>query len=113
MGDKDYDLNEGQESEGQVSEETAYDKMRLNADPDADVSDNEALAMAAAQGLQDEVDKLNDKVLRLAAELENTRRRGEKEKVDAGKYAIANFARDLLSVADNFERGPDRGARRG
>ena len=32
------------------------------------------------------------------------RRRGEREKSDAARYAISNFARDLLSVADNFER---------
>ncbi len=48
--------------------------------------------------------ELNDRVLRLAAELENTRRRSEREKADAGRYAIANFARDLLGVTDNFER---------
>ncbi len=48
--------------------------------------------------------ELNDRVLRLAAELENTRRRGEREKADAGRYAIASFARDLLGVTDNFER---------
>ena len=51
-----------------------------------------------------EFKELNERVLRLAAELDNTRKRAEREKVDAGKYAIANFARDLLSVADNFDR---------
>jgi molecular chaperone GrpE len=48
--------------------------------------------------------ELNDRILRLAAELENTRRRGEREKADASRYAIASFARDLLAVADTFER---------
>ena len=43
-------------------------------------------------------------MLRLAAELENTRRRSAREKADAGRYAIANFARDLIGVSDNFER---------
>ncbi|MEX6632908.1 nucleotide exchange factor GrpE [Hyphococcus lacteus] len=51
-----------------------------------------------------EVEALNDRILRIAAELENTRRRAEREKIDAGKYAIANFARDLIGVTDNFER---------
>ena len=45
---------------------------------------------------------------------ENTRRRADREKADAARYAIANFARDLLSVADNFERAlsaaPDENA---
>ena len=47
---------------------------------------------------------LNDRFLRLAAELENTRRRAQREKADANRYAITNFARDLLDVADNFDR---------
>lgn len=71
--------------------------------PDQDDYDrpgaNEALEKAQA-----EIAALNDKVLRLAAELENTRRRAERDKADAGRYAIANFARDLIVVADNFER---------
>ncbi len=80
------------------------EQAAADAEDEADLRGVESLAMAAAQGLQDEVDKLNDQLLRMAAELENTRRRAEKEKVDAGRYAIANFARDLLPVADNFER---------
>ncbi len=48
--------------------------------------------------------ELNDRILRLAAELENTRRRAERERADASRYAIAAFARDLLNVADTFER---------
>lgn len=51
--------------------------------------------------------ELNDRILRLAAELENTRRRGEREKADASRYAIASFARELLAVADTFERALD------
>jgi molecular chaperone GrpE len=54
--------------------------------------------------LQAENAELNDRVLRLAAELENTRRRADREKQEASRYAISGFARDLLSIADNFER---------
>ncbi|MDA0338560.1 MAG: nucleotide exchange factor GrpE [Proteobacteria bacterium] len=50
---------------------------------------------------------LKDKVLRALAETENLRRRGAKEKRDASQYAIANFARDLLSVGDNLGRALD------
>lgn len=59
---------------------------------------------AALEEAQRKIDELNDRVLRLAAELENTRRRADRDKADAGRYAIANFARDLIGVADNFER---------
>lgn len=61
-------------------------------------------ANKALEAAQAEIAALNDKVLRLAAELENTRRRAERDKADAGRYAIASFARDLIVVADNFER---------
>lgn len=54
--------------------------------------------------LQSELDKTKDQLLRTAAELENTRRRAQKERADASKFGIAGFARDMLSVADNLER---------
>ena len=59
---------------------------------------------AERAALVGEVADLNDRVLRLAAEIENTRRRGEREKQDASRYAIAGFARDLLAVSDNLDR---------
>lgn len=54
--------------------------------------------------LQADIDAQKEQLLRLAAELENTRRRADREKTDAAKYGITGFARDLLSVADNFSR---------
>jgi molecular chaperone GrpE len=47
---------------------------------------------------------LKDKLLRAMAETENLRRRGEREKDDLRKYAIADFARDILAVSDNLQR---------
>ncbi len=46
-------------------------------------------------------------VLYAHAEAQNVRRRAEKETADARAYASTNFARDLLSVADNLARGLD------
>ena len=54
--------------------------------------------------LKAEIAELKDRALRAMAEAENTRRRAEREKKDASQYAIANFARDMLAVADNFAR---------
>jgi len=45
-----------------------------------------------------------DQYLRAVAETENVRRRLEREKEDTAKYAIAKFAKDILSVGDNFQR---------
>ncbi|MFZ4688358.1 MAG: nucleotide exchange factor GrpE [Polymorphobacter sp.] len=47
---------------------------------------------------------LKDRLLRLAAETENTRRRLERDKADTAAYAMTGFARDLLAVADNMKR---------
>src|SRR6185312_2261306 len=53
-----------------------------------------------------------DKLLRTLAEMENLRKRTEREVADARLYAITNFAREVLAVADNMHRalstvGPD------
>ena len=56
------------------------------------------------EALEAEVADLNDKLLRALAETENIRRRAERDKGDASKYAIANFAREMLSVGDNLRR---------
>ncbi len=53
---------------------------------------------------EDELALLQDKLQRTFAELENTRRRFDREKQESTKYAIAGFASDILSLADNLER---------
>ena len=48
-----------------------------------------------------------DRLLRALAETENIRRRAQREREDASKYAIGAFAKDLLSAADNLRRALD------
>jgi molecular chaperone GrpE len=57
--------------------------------------------------LAQEAADLKDRLLRALAEMENLRRRTEREVADARTYAIAGFARDLLAVADNMRRALD------
>ncbi|MCC9621159.1 nucleotide exchange factor GrpE [Thalassospira sp. MA62] len=57
--------------------------------------------------LEAEVAELKDRLLRQAAEVENTRRRAKKDVEDAGNYAITKFARELLDVGDNLRRALD------
>ena len=52
----------------------------------------------------EELADLKDKLLRAMAETENIRRRSIREKEDAAKYGITNFARDMVPVADNLGR---------
>ncbi len=54
--------------------------------------------------LVDETAELKDRLLRTLAEMENLRKRTEREVADARQYGIASFARDILGVADNFRR---------
>jgi molecular chaperone GrpE len=62
-------------------------------------ADTEALAKEAAE--------YRDRWMRALAEMENLRRRTEREVADARAYGVANFARDMLAVADNMRRGLD------
>ncbi len=54
--------------------------------------------------LREDNAKLRDQALRAMAEAENVRRRAERDKQEALKYATAGFAKDLLEVADNLAR---------
>lgn len=76
-----------------MSEELTPADFEAGDDAGADVE-----AMAA------EIKALKEQVLRYAAEAENTKRRAEREMNDARAYAITKFARDLLGVADTFDR---------
>jgi len=54
--------------------------------------------------LEAELAEYKDRLLRALAETENVRRRAQREREDGSKYAIAGFAKDLLSAADNLRR---------
>jgi molecular chaperone GrpE len=60
--------------------------------------------LSKTQELEEEVGKLKDQLLRTLAELENYRKRAEREREDMAKFAITGFAHELLSVADNLRR---------
>ncbi|MET3661820.1 nucleotide exchange factor GrpE [Aquamicrobium ahrensii] len=70
--------------------------------PEAAEGDYEALMR-----LMKENEDLKDKALRAAAEVENMRRRAARDVQDARAYSIANFARDMLTVADDLQRALD------
>jgi len=78
--------------EEEVAEAEAVDTPDAPRETEAELSPEEKLA------------DLNDKLLRALAESENVRRRAQRDKEDAAKYAIANFARDMVLVADNMRR---------
>jgi molecular chaperone GrpE len=78
----------------------------------AGLSANDAPTQAAQEAdqvaaLEAERLDLKDKLLRTLADMENLRRRTEREVADARAYAVTNFARDMLTAADNIRRALD------
>jgi molecular chaperone GrpE len=61
-------------------------------------------AFAVVEALNAENSQLKDRVLRTLAEMENLRRRTEREVADAKTYGVTSFARDMLTVVDNLSR---------
>jgi molecular chaperone GrpE len=72
----------------------------------ANANDLTALQELLATGSRENAE-LKDKLLRALAEMENLRRRTEREVSDARFYGIAGFARDVLGIADNMHRALD------
>uniref|UniRef100_UPI0035CBA9FE nucleotide exchange factor GrpE n=1 Tax=uncultured Sphingomonas sp. TaxID=158754 RepID=UPI0035CBA9FE len=84
----------------------ALDLREETAAAAPEVAEHDA-ADARLTKLEDELAEAKAAVLYAHAEAQNIRRRAEKETSDARAYAATNFARDLLSVADNLARGLD------
>lgn len=91
-----------------------------NAADSGDSDENQDQETALEEVIEDEIEEeesdgpdsnnmaeLKDQLLRALAETENVRRRAKKDVADAGRYGIANFARDMLSVSDNMTRALD------
>src|SRR3990167_3003787 len=82
------------------------DDKDMNNEEDSSESTIEGMeeARSREEELEDEVEKLKGQVLRTLAELENYRKRAEREREDMAKYAITSFSRELLTVSDNLRR---------
>ncbi len=87
------------EEQAQPENETPETEDRMTEDAGGEGGDADPIAV-----LRDEVSNLKDQLLRALAEVENTRRRAQKDKQDAARYAPAPMARDLLAVSDNLSR---------
>jgi len=101
------EVNESEEktldSADTAAEAIAADKAK---DLDAEIVE-ELLAedqLSETEELQEQVSKANDQVLRVQAEMQNVRRRVERDVENAHKYALDKFTAELLPVVDNLER---------
>jgi len=99
------ETNKDQPSKDQQSE-----NREVEQDSAAQAAQGESPSEASAEDLteenrlQEQLDSANDQLLRLQAEMQNVRRRSERDVESAHKYALEKFATELLSVVDNLER---------
>ncbi len=96
MSKQEEPQNSTTETDDAAPETIELDENGDEIQPEAEVDPLEAA--------QQEIAELKDKQLRLHAEMDNLRKRTQREVADAHKYAIEKFATELLEVIDNLER---------
>ena len=89
---------------GSADAATHADKAGATASASAETTANEPDPFKVLEALQAENVELKDRSLRTLADMENLRRRTEREVGDAKAYGVASFAREMLGFADNLRR---------
>ena len=99
------EINENNATQdGDDSKDDKLDEAQSeNNEEDAD-SEEENTKETEEDILKEEIKTLKEEKIRVLAEMENLRKRFEREKIDSIKYGSVNFARDILSPGDNLER---------
>jgi molecular chaperone GrpE len=103
-------VNDQAESAEIKNEQTTAEQSKdeLNAEIEAELLDEteteQEEQQPVSEQLLEQVAKANDQVLRVQAEMQNVRRRAERDVENAHKFALDKFAADLLPVVDNLER---------
>jgi len=108
----DEDIEAIVQPQADKAQEKPHEKPKSDAsaeksggDPSRDApKEGERTVHDVIAALQAEVADYKDKWIRAHAEIENVRRRLEKEKEETAKYAITRLARDIVNVGDNFQR---------
>ena len=90
------EIIENKEENLEESDSTKNDEPQVEADSTEEENEEDRL--------QEEVRTLKEDKIRVLAEMENLRKRFDREKIDSIKYGSVNFARDILSPGDNLER---------
>ena len=98
---KDVEVDQGTFAEATNLEES----VDLQNEEEGEVNENEP--SKSLDELEAKISELKDQLLRTVADSENLRKRLEREKEQTRKFGIANFAKDLLSIADNLGRALD------
>ena len=95
---------QNQKFDNNLSKEKESDKISSNENKETPQKENEAKIENQERNLEEIILELEDKLARTFAEMENQRRRFEKEKEDAFEYGGFSFAKEALNLIDNLER---------
>ena len=95
---------ENNKIEEQDLENPTSEKEEQLSESPKEKEDEEVSPEDLIEKLNEEISGLKDQRLRAIAELENFRKRAEKDQSDALKYGISNFAKEIINIRDNIER---------
>ena len=104
MVEKKEEDNQNTEVEETDSENIEVDKESNDSKENSDVEEASEESNEEDNSLEKEIETLKEEKIRLLAEMENLRKRFEREKIDTIKFGSINLARDILSPGDNLER---------
>lgn len=97
------------ETDDSIMDESEHEDAQLETDSKADASESNVESEHAVnqqlEEAQQQVAEHQDKMLRMQAEMENLRKRTERDVSNAHKYAVEKFANELLQVKDSLELG--------
>ena len=100
MSEENKKVDEHQKEKSDDIEELKKENTNENpSESDTPISDEDIILK-----LNEEISNLKDQRLRAIAELENFRKRAEKDQSDALKYGVTNFAKEIINIRDNIER---------
>ena len=109
------DQNKDQEVPKTDQQETGQEETKMadeaQTDDDVvlldDILDGDEEALSPLEALEKERDGIKDQLYRAAAEMENTKRRAQRDVEQANKYGALGFMRDLTTPLDNMQRALD------
>lgn len=87
-----------------TNDENEVTNLQEKITQEVDETENLSEEKSSEEILQNEIEQLRDEKLRLLAEMENLRKRVERDKIDTIRYGSINLARDILSPDDNLTR---------
>jgi molecular chaperone GrpE len=98
---------ENTSAKSEQPEVNTEEKLQTEAEidqPEQSEPQSEQQAITEAEELQQKLSTLGEQLLREQAEMQNVRRRAQRDVESAHKFALEKFATELLSVVDNLER---------